>query len=64
MTILGLLVLIVVIGVAFWAVKALSAAFGIPEPIRTVIIVLLVIVALVIVLQSFGLADMGLRLSR
>lgn len=38
-----LVVLLIVAGLIFWAVNRLSAAFGIPEPIRTVIIVILVI---------------------
>ncbi len=56
MTLLGLLLLIIILGVVFWAAKALLGAFGVPEPIRTVILVLLTLVALVLVLQSFGVS--------
>lgn len=59
MTLIGLLVLVIILGVAFWAVRALSAAFSIPEPIRTVILVLLVIVALIVVLNAFGVTTLG-----
>lgn len=48
---LGLLIYIVVLlivaGLIFWAVNKLSAAFGIPEPIKTVIIVALVIIVVI-----------------
>jgi hypothetical protein len=34
----------------FWAVNKLSAAFGIPEPIKAVIIVILVIIVVLLLL--------------
>ena len=58
-----LVVFLIVAGLIFWAVNKLSAAFGIPEPIRTVIIVALVIIC-VVVLLSFLLGALpasGLR---
>lgn len=42
-----LLIGLVVIGLMFWAVSALSGAFGIPAPIVTVIQVVLVIVVVI-----------------
>jgi len=51
---ISLLILLIVIGVVFWASKKIMAAFGIGEPINTVVIVLLVIVCLVAVLNFFG----------
>lgn len=54
MDILSLIIFLCVIGVLFWAVRALSAAFGIPQPIQTVILVLLVVFVLIYILQSIG----------
>lgn len=42
-----IVVFLIIAGLVFWAINKLSAAFGIPEPIRTVIIVLLVIVIII-----------------
>lgn len=42
-SLVGLLVGLIIIGLVFWAVRALCAAFGIGEPITTVIYVILVI---------------------
>ena len=55
MNLIGLLVALIIIGVVFWAVRAICAAFSIPPPIVTVIYVLLVIIVLVWVLNAFGL---------
>lgn len=65
MTLMGLLVLLVFVGLAFLVVRTLSAAFGIPAPITSVIYVLLVVVCVLYLLQSFGLTTAGpvLRLS-
>lgn len=48
--VLTLLVILIVAGLLFWAVNKLSAAFGIPEPIKTVIIVILVIIVVLLLL--------------
>jgi len=47
---LYLVIFLVVAGLIFWCVRALSAAFGIPEPIKTVIIVVLVIIFVIALL--------------
>lgn len=44
MSLIGLLVAILVLGLVYWAATRLLAAFGVGEPIRTVVIVVLVIV--------------------
>lgn len=44
---LYLVIFLIVAGLIFWAVNRLSTAFGIPEPIRTVIIVALVIIIVI-----------------
>ena len=59
MDLIGLLVFLVIIGLVFWAVRALAGAFGIPAPIVTLITVVLVIVAVLYLLQSLGLYTGG-----
>lgn len=59
MTLIGLLVFLIVIGLVFWVVKTLAGAFGIPAPIVQVIYVVLVIVAVLYLLQAFGLIGGG-----
>lgn len=54
MSIIGLLVALILIGLVFWAVRAIVGAFGIPAPIATVIYVVLVIVVVLWLLQSVG----------
>jgi hypothetical protein len=41
------LIFLTIAGLLFWAINKLSAAFGIPEPIKTVLIVILVVVVVV-----------------
>lgn len=55
MTLIGLLIFLIIIGLVFWAVNALAGAFGIPAPIVVIIQVVLVIVAVLYLLQAFGL---------
>lgn len=55
MTIISLLVFLIIIGCLFWAVRALAGAFGIPAPVVTVIQVVLVLIAVLWLLQGFGL---------
>jgi hypothetical protein len=59
MSLVGILVFLIVIGLLFWAVRALAGAFSIPAPIVTVIYVLLVVVCVLWLLQSFGLMGAG-----
>ena len=51
---ISLLILLIVIGVVFWAARKIMGAFGIGDPINTVVLVLLVIVCLIAVLNFFG----------
>lgn len=55
-----LIIFLIVAGLIFWAVTKLSAAFGVPEPIKTVIIVLLVVIC-VIALLYFLLGSLPVR---
>lgn len=52
--ILSLLVGLIIIGLVFWAARALCVAFGIGEPITTVIYVLLVIVVVLWLVNLIG----------
>jgi uncharacterized protein YhhL (DUF1145 family) len=54
MDLLSLLIFLIIVGVMFWAARALSAAFGIPAPIVVVIQVILVVICLVYLLQMLG----------
>ena len=53
--ILNWLLLLVVLGVIFWGSQRLIAAFGIGEPLRSIIYVVLVVIALVAIADAFGL---------
>ncbi len=55
-----LIVFLIVAGLIFWAVRALCGAFGIPQPIQTVITVVLVVIC-VIALLYFLLGNLPLR---
>lgn len=59
MTILGFFVLLLILGVVFWGARTIMAAFSFPPPVVAVVTVCLVIVALIAVLQAFGV-DLGL----
>lgn len=59
MSLISLFVVLVFIGLVFWAVKQLSGVFGIPAPVVTVIHVILVIVVVLYLLQAFGLWNGG-----
>lgn len=59
---IGVVACLILIGLTFWAVNKLSASFGIPEPVRSVIIVVLVIfyVALLVYwIYSSGVPSLG-----
>lgn len=64
MPLLAVLVVIIIMGVVFWAARALIAAFQIPDPIATVIYVVIVILCLFIVLGWLGIGPgVNLKLS-
>lgn len=54
MDLISLIVFLIVIGLAFWIVRTLSGAFGIPAPIVTVIYVVLVVIVVLYLLQILG----------
>jgi uncharacterized membrane protein YcjF (UPF0283 family) len=59
---LNLLFLLITVCVVIWAARAIMAAFGIGDPIATLVYVAIVIIVLLAVLQS-GLLRSGLRVT-
>ncbi len=55
MSLIGLLLALLVVCVILWAARALMAAFGVGDPMATVVYVVLVLVCLLYVLGQFGL---------
>ena len=65
MNIVSLLLTLIVIGLVFWAVRALLAAFSIGDPIATVCYVLLVVLVVLWLVQVLGGGNLGsLHISR
>lgn len=60
-SILSLIVVLIVIGLAFWVTSTLAETFKVPAPVVVVIQVLLVILAILALLQMFGVTS-GLRI--
>jgi hypothetical protein len=54
MTLLGLLIFLIVACVVVWAARAIMAAFGIGDPIATVVYVILVVFLLMAFLGQIG----------
>jgi hypothetical protein len=59
MSIIGLIVFLIVVGLLFWVVRTLSGAFGIPAPIVQVLYVVLVVICVLWLLSAFGLMGSG-----
>lgn len=62
MTLVGVLIVLIVFGLIWWAAHRLMAAFGIGEPISTIVTVILVVVFALYLLSAFTGFDAGLRL--
>lgn len=62
MNLLAILIVLILFGVVYWAANRLMAAFGIGEPIHTIVIVLLVLLLVYWLAGQFGLVP-GLRLT-
>ncbi len=54
MDLVSLLVVLLVFCVVIWAARALMAAFGIGEPISTVVFVIIVLLVVLYVVQALG----------
>ncbi len=57
--VISLLVFLIVMGVVWWAATRLIAAFGIPEPVATVILVVIVLLMVLAVLDFTGILASG-----
>lgn len=54
MTLIGLLVALIVIALLYWAVMSILGAFGVGDPIATVVRVLFVLIVVLWLLSWFG----------
>jgi hypothetical protein len=61
MTLLGLLIAILIACVVLWAARALLSAFGLGEPLYTVVMVVVVLLLVLWLASQFGYGP-GLRL--
>lgn len=65
MSLVGLLVALLIMCVVIWAARSLMAAFGIGDPIATVVWVVLVLIFLLWLYQGLGgggsLGSLGIR---
>lgn len=59
MSLIGLIVFLIVIGLLFWVVRTLSAAFGLPPQVTQVLYVVLVVIVVLYLLSAFGLTSGG-----
>jgi len=60
-TLIGILVALIVIGVLLWGINAILGVVPVPEPFRTVLWVIVVIVAVLAFLQISGLYTFPLK---
>jgi hypothetical protein len=63
-TLIGILVALIVIGVLLWGISAILAVLPLPEPFRTILWVVVVVVAVLAFLQISGLYHFNLNLQR
>jgi len=59
MSLIGLLVAIIVVGVIIWGIFKILSVVPIPEPFKTIIWVIVVIIAVLTFLQISGLYHFG-----
>ncbi len=59
MPIIQILIALIVIGLVFWVVRTLVPVLGIPEPIGTVLMVVLVVLVVLWLLSFLGGANLG-----
>jgi hypothetical protein len=62
MTIIGLLVIVIIACLIWWAIVSLMAAFGLGDPVATVVKVLLVILFCLWLINALGGLGLGLKL--
>lgn len=59
MSLIGILVAIIVVGVLLWAIFKVLGVVPIPEPFKTIIWVITVVVAVLLFIQIAGLYHFG-----
>ena len=59
LSLIGILVAIIVVGVLLWAIFKVLGVVPIPEPFKTIVWVLAVVIAVLIFLQVSGLYSFG-----
>lgn len=60
MSIIGLVVALLIVCLCWWAITAILRAFGVGDPIATVVKVLFVVIVVLYLLSAFGLGpNMG-----
>lgn len=59
MSVIGLLVVLLLFCVVVWAVRALMSAFGIGDPIATIVQVVIVLIFVLWIVQSLGVFGGG-----
>lgn len=62
MTLVGLLIVVIILCLCFWAVQTLTTAFAVPQQVRAVILVLMVVIVVLWLLSSLGHGGPVLRL--
>lgn len=60
-TLIGILVALIIIGVVVWGISRILAVVPIPEPFRTILWVVVVIIAVLAFVQLSGLYHFNLR---
>jgi hypothetical protein len=54
MNLIGLLVILLIFCVVLWAARAIMAAFGVGDPISTIVYVVIVLFGLIYLIQLLG----------
>ena len=62
MTIIGLFVARIVVCLLYWACQSILRAFGVGDPIATIVKVVFVLIVVLWLVSAFGGVDLGLRL--
>lgn len=55
MSLIGILVALIIVGVLLWAINAVLGVVAIPEPFKTIIWVVVVVVAVLVFVDMSGL---------
>ena len=57
---IGILIALIVIGIVLWAIKSILGVVSIPDPFKTIIWVIVVLIAVLIFVQMTGLYHFNL----